>query len=185
MAVIGLRTLAVVVPALDAAARRGADHQRAGELTPGAVAQLGGLTGELIETGADVVGKLDLGYRAQPTHRHAHRRPHDGPLGERRIEDPAFSKLGPEARRRQKNPATRAHVFPEHQHAGVTAQLPAHALVDGLNERHGHGGGRPGFRLDALPCRWLHAIGPFLLGGGHPPSCPCMACPVCSWRSAS
>src|ERR1700735_2389904 len=67
------------------------DGHRGPEGTGTAIAQSGKFTDDLIECGVDVVGKLNLGDRAQSVDAHPDRRAQNSAFGDRRIEHAVFA----------------------------------------------------------------------------------------------
>jgi hypothetical protein len=136
----GLDGLAVVQPAADAAAVRGADHQRAGPRAVAAVAHQPGLADDLVHGREDEVSKLDLADRPQSMQRHADAHGDDRRLRQRRVDHPVRAELGEQSLGGAEDAAARPHVLAGEDDARVAAHLLGQGVTDGLEDvLGGHG----------------------------------------------
>ena len=108
-------------PAVDAAATRPAHHHRQADVL--AIAALGGVVGNHVESARDKIDELHLGHRAQAHHRCAAGRADDGALGDRRVDDALFAELFEKAVGHLKGATINANVFAEDEDALVALHL--------------------------------------------------------------
>ena len=135
--VVGLDALRVIRAAAQATTVRGADHQRAGGVAVGPKANARGVGNDVVGSGVDEVGELDLGDRPQAAHGHAHGEARDAELHHGRVDNAFRPKFRQQAVRGAKDAAEGSDVLAENHHALVTLHLLSQGLADGLNERHG------------------------------------------------
>ena len=143
-----LGALAVGLAAEDAAAGRHADHDRAGELAVGAVAQPRGLRDDLVVGRIDVVGELDLDAGLQAVGRHADGGADDAELVDRRVEAAARAVFLLQALRAAEHAAEIADILAEDDDVLVAAHAHVHGVADRLDHGHARHGSDP--RLLAL-----------------------------------
>jgi hypothetical protein len=129
---VGLRRLAVVVAAADAASIGGADDHGAGELSARPVPHLGHLGHDLVEGREDEVRELDLGHRTQSVEGHPDRRTDDPGFGQGRVEHAVLAEGGLKPLRRAEHAAVQADVLPEEDNVVIALHLLAERRVDGL-----------------------------------------------------
>ena len=107
----GLDRLAVIERAMDAAAIRSPDGDRAAERAVGSIAQARRLADDLVEGWKDEVGELDLRHRSQPVDGGPDGRAHDQRLAERRVHHAVAAELGEEPVGGQEDAALQADVL--------------------------------------------------------------------------
>ena len=121
----GFGVLAVIRTGVAQPAPRHANDHRH-RSTP-AIADLGGIVHELVESGRDEIVELHLADRPVARERGADARAEHGTFGERRVED-AIAELFEERTEQQKRVAVRAaDVFAEDEHRGVGTKRIANA----------------------------------------------------------
>ena len=130
----GLDRLRVVGTAPKAATVGGAQHQRAGPVTGGPVADLGSFPDQVVCRRVDEVGELDLRDRPQAAHGQAHRQSGDGEFGHRGIDHPIRAEARLQAFGGAEDATQPAHVLAEDEHPGISFQLLLECLPDGLQE---------------------------------------------------
>src|SRR5580658_7980879 len=108
-------TLAVSLAAKDSATCRSPDRKRSCKLSGRAVAKTRRLRNNLIESGVDIVRKLDLDNGAKPVRTHANSCRNDAALSQRRIEDPGAAIFLLQSFRTTEDSAEIADVFSEDQ----------------------------------------------------------------------
>src|ERR1700722_10354699 len=138
----GLGTLAMRLPAIDAAAARHADHDRSEELAARAVAQPRRLRHDLVVAGIDIVGELDLGDHPKPIGAHADRHAHDSGFVDRRVEAARLAILALQPIGAAKHAAEIADVLTEHDDVLVLGHLAIHRVADRLDHRHARHGAK-------------------------------------------
>ena len=114
-----LGALRVRLAAANAAAAGRADRNGREEFAAGAVAESRQLADDLVEAGIDVVGKLDLGDRAQAVDAHADRGADDAAFGDRRVDDAMLAVLALQAVGAAEYAAEVTDVLAEHDDAGI------------------------------------------------------------------
>jgi hypothetical protein len=128
--------LRVVVAALDAAARWGADGHRSPEFATGAVSEFGHLVDDLVVRGEDVVCELDLHHRAQAVDAHAKGDGCDAAFCEGGVEDAVgavgFLKSGGDA----KHATEVADVLTKNDDVRVALELQVQRRVEGCDHVH-------------------------------------------------
>src|SRR5215470_14059644 len=122
------RVLRMKWPAVHAATRRPAQHQRR-RRSP-AVMRLGHHIDDLVEGAADEVHELELGHRTHARKRRAKRRAHNGRLGNRRIDHALWAKLVDKAISHLERAAIHANVFTNAEDRGVGLHLFPESLPD-------------------------------------------------------
>ncbi len=136
----GFGTLAVRLPAIDAAATRHADGHGRDELVDRAVAQASGLGHDLIRGGIEIIGELDLADGTQAVGAHAHRHADDAAFGDGRVEHARAAVLGLQALGAAEHAAEIADVLPEHHDIVIALQHDIHGRAQSLDHGHRRGG---------------------------------------------
>src|SRR5512139_1591770 len=134
-----LRVLGVVQPAVDSAAGRPPDHDRAGGLPAMAVAKRRGRVHDLVETAGDEVDELHLEDRTHPLDRQPDACPHDQRLGDGHVDHPVGAVLLLQPRGRLEGAAQHSDVLPHQKDIPVPRQLLVHGLPDRLDVGDEHG----------------------------------------------
>src|SRR5512139_2503054 len=134
-----LRVLGVVQPAVDSAARRPPDHDRAGGLPAVAVAKRRGRVDDLVESAGDEVDELHLEDRPHPLDRETDTGPDDQRLGDGHVDHPVGAVLLLEPRRRLEGAAQPSDILPHERDIAVPPQLLVHGLPDRLDVGDEHG----------------------------------------------
>ena len=126
-----LHRLGVLRAETQPAAVRRLDHQRERDLPVGHIPRLGDLVGDQIPAHAEEIREHDLGDRAQPGHRRAHRGADDRLLRDRRVPHAIGAEAFRQPDRRLEDAARRGDVFAE-QHDG---RIAFHLLGDPGRDR--------------------------------------------------
>ncbi len=130
-----LRRVAVQLRRVDSAADGHADRHRHGELTARAGAHACGVRADLVVRGTEEAVELDLGHRAQSSHREADRGADDAALGQRRVDDAVRAKALLETLGDAEDAAIGANVLAEQDDTVVLLHLLDQGEVDGLYKR--------------------------------------------------
>ena len=133
--------LAMRLPAEYAAAKGRTHGHGANEVIGGTIAHARGLTDQLIETGVDVIRKLNLGHGTQAIGCHADSNANDATFADGRIKNTGFAMLFLKPRSRAEHAAEIADVFPHDDNVGVFRQHHVERAIDCLNHVHGFGRG--------------------------------------------
>ena len=131
-----LRTLAVGLSAVDAAAARHADDDRGEELAARAVAQPRRLRHDLVVARIDVVGELDLRDGPEAVGAHADGDADDAGFVDRRVEAARLAVFALQALGAAEDAAEIADVLAEHDDTLVLGHLAIHRVADRLDHRH-------------------------------------------------
>jgi hypothetical protein len=126
----GLDRLGVIQRAVDAAAPRRTDHERAAEVPVRPVAHPRRLRHDLVERRMDEVGELDLGHRQEPVQRHPDRDADEARLRQRRVDHTILAELLHPAGGDPEHPAASSDVLAEQDDALVVGHLVVQGIAD-------------------------------------------------------
>src|SRR5439155_6660194 len=129
-----LHRLRVVEAAVDAPAERRPDHDRAGVLAIGPVADARRLAHDLVEGRVDEVRELDLRDRYQPVQRGAYGDADDARLCQRGVQYACLAELAVQALGGQEHAALLADVLAQHPDPLVAIHLLVERLPDALDQ---------------------------------------------------
>lgn len=130
----------MVLDSADATRVRDADHHRQREASPGAVAQLGDVRGDLLEGGVREGVELHFHHGPEAAHRHADGQSDDAGLGQRGVEAPLLAEVACQSVGDPEDTAEGADVLAEDEYALVLTQCVAKSGVQRLRHRDlGHG----------------------------------------------
>ena len=132
----GLRTLAVGLPAVDAATARHADGERAGKVARRAVAQTRCFGDDLVAGRVEIIGKLDFDHRAQAVGAHADRGADNAALGDRGVKHARAAVFFLQALGAAEHAAEVAHILAVDDHVVVAFQHHIHGRTQRLDHRH-------------------------------------------------
>ena len=131
-----LGTLAVRLPAENAAAKGRADRHRRYELARRPIAQPRRLAHQLVERGIDIVGELNLGHGPEAIGAHAHRHADDPAFGDRRVEHTVLAIFLLQARGGAEHAAEIADILAHHDDVGIAIHHHVQRAVDRLDHVH-------------------------------------------------
>ncbi len=160
----------MVQAAANAAAVGGADDHRHGPIAVGAVAHLGRLADDLVESRVDKIGKLNFADGAHAVQGCADAHPHDGQFRQGGIDHALRAVFIKQAHSGAENAPAHAHILAHDEHVGVAGHFLIHRHAHSVNQGHLRHGAppphTPGRQLLPPPDRGLFRRKP----RRHPPS---------------